>query len=252
MSTNLPHQDFWNRLKPGQITTSLMDMLVDSLVYIKDNEGVYIHVNQAFVDSVLLPKDQILGKTDLDLFGQELANAYMKDDQKVMTTSLKISEKAELVTYRPGIVRWYLTTKIPLFDAEGEVIGMAGLTRPSQAHANKQLTGPMSSISKAVDYIYENQNEALTVSTLASHCGLSISTLERNFKKHFKCSPGKFITQVKMSSACKLLAEPSYAISEICDTLGYSDPVVFNRIFKREMNLTPSAYRKSLSSFSKL
>lgn len=244
----IDNSGFWDSLQPGQITTELMDMLSDTLVYIKDLDGQYLFVNKAFSKTLHQEVSQIIGKLDDNLFGKELASHYRIDDQTVMKTEQRIIEKAELVTHRPGLVKWYLTTKIPLYNKQKKVIGLAGLTRPSEAHKQGELTGPMASLGKAVEYIYDHKHDIITVDMISSKSGFSISTLERSFKKYFNCSPAKFVTQVKVSRACELLAEPSYTINEIGYLLGYSDPVVFTRIFKREMKHTPSAYRKSLST----
>ena len=246
--TKVDQNHFWEHLAPGQISTVLMDMLPDTLFFVKDLNGKYIFVNKAFTKTLLSDKESIIGKTDHDLFGPELASQYQEDDNALLKNSTRIIEKTELVTYRPSVVRWYLTTKIPVFDTKGTVIGLAGITRPSLIHKEPERTGIMSSLSKAVTYIYDNKFKPLFIDEIAAYSGISISTLERSFKKHFNCSPGKFVTQVKVSTACELLGDPSYSINEVCYKMGYSDPVVFTRIFKREMKVPPSAYRKSIKN----
>jgi len=238
---------FLKQMKPGQISTILMDMLPDIITCIKDVAGVYVYVNRAFAETLQRSAKDIAGKTDLELFGSELASSYMDDDAGVCESGVPILEKAELVTQRPGVVRWYITSKIPLYDARQKIIGVAGISRPSMAHQHIGVSGPMVSVSKAVDYIYENLSEVIGVDQLAHICGLSISSLERHFKKHFSCSPAKFLSQVRISTACKLLTDPSYTVATVGDEVGYPDPVVFSRAFKREMKVSPSVYRKSLA-----
>ncbi len=239
---------FLENITPGQMTIGLMDMLPDVITCIKNLEGVYMHVNRAFANTLQRETSDIIGKSDIELFGPELANIYIQDDQHLFKSGKALIEKTELVTYRPGIVRWFITSKIPLYSKSGNIVGMAGLSRPSQVHSTPQSLSPMHSISRAIDHLYENQTKIISVDEMARICGLSISSLERHFKKHFNTSPGRFVTQVKMSTACEMLADPSLTIAEISDKLGYTDPVVFSRGFKREMRVTPSAYRKSLSS----
>lgn len=238
--------EFLDQLKPGQVSTMLMDMLPDTITYIKDVNGVYLHVNRAFTETLNMEVSDIAGNTDLDLYGAELAETYMHDDHMVCSTATAILEKAELVTYRPGIVRWYITSKIPLRDRNEKVVGMAGLSRPSTAHRQEALSGPLASVSRAVEFIYSHMSEMIGVEQLAGISGLSVSSLERYFKKHFGSSPGRFVLQVKMSRACELLADPSYSIAAVGEKLGYRDPVVFSRVFKREMRMNPTSYRKSL------
>lgn len=239
---------FWEGLDLGQIPYVLMDALSDTLIYVKDSRGSYMFVNAFFAKTIQQCSEDILGKNDLDLFGQELASVYMDDDSYVMKTRELIKDKPELVTHRPGVVRWYLTTKAPLLNKKDEVVGLAGVSRLSQVEKREGLMGPMSSVKKAVEYIYKNSDRMVSVNELASICGQSISTLERRFREHFRCSPARFVAQTRLSRACELLAEPSYAISEVSEMLGYSDPVVFSRIFKREMRVSPKDYRRSLSS----
>ena len=249
MTTNFSPDAFWEDLKPGQITTKLMDMITDTLVYVKNLQGQYVYVNKAFTKTLQMNSVNIIGKKDADLFGSELATSYTADDEKVMIQEIELIGKVELVTHRPGIVKWYITSKVILYDRNQKVIGLAGITRPSLAHQHSSHSGPMSSLNRAVDYIYQNTERAISVDMIADACSLSISTLERNFKKYINCSPGKFVTQVKISRACELLAEPSYSINEVGYSLAYSEPAVFTRVFKREMNITPSAYRKSLTNY---
>ncbi|MDB9741697.1 AraC family transcriptional regulator [Akkermansiaceae bacterium] len=242
------YESFWDELNPGQITIELMDMLSDTLVYVKNIHGQFIFVNAPFATTLLKDVESILGKTDSELFGKELSTFYESDDREVMDHEVRIKEKAEMVTYRPGVVKWYITSKIPLFNKKGKVVGLAGISRPSNRLHQSLLTGPMASIGKAIEFIYSNKHKPISIDMMAKESVLSVSTLERSFKKYLSCSPAKFVTQVKMSSACELLAEPSYSIGEVSDALGYSDSVVFNRTFKREMKMTPSAYRKSISN----
>jgi len=246
MDTKEFTNSFLSQLVPGQIATVLLDMLPDTITYMKDIQSRFVHVNVAFVKSLQIPKDQVIGKTDLEIFNNELATTYVRDDAKVMSTGTPMVEKPELVTYRPGLVRWYVTSKIPLHNRNGEIIGMAGLTRPSAVHRQHSTHGPMGSVSKAVEYIYDHVHEMLNVDNLARMCGLSTSSLERHFKKHLGYSPGRFITQVKISTACEYLGDPSFTVAEVGHKLGYSDAVVFSRVFKREMRISPSKYRKSL------
>jgi len=239
---------FLNRIKPGQISTNLLDMLPDTIMCIKNLESIYVHVNNAFAATLQKPIENIVDHTDEQLFGAELAKVYVKDDKLVMSSGKQMLSKSELVTYRPGVVRWYVTSKIPIYDNDDIIVGVAALSYPSKIPGGEGLAGPMQSVSKAVEYVYENVDTPVSVDELAAVCGLSISSLERYFKKHFDTSPGRFITQVRMSRACELLAEPSYSINHIADLMGFSDAVVFSRSFKREMRVSPRVYRIQLKN----
>ena len=250
MANLITRDNFLNRIKPGQISTNLLDMLPDTIMCIKNLESVYVHVNHAFAATLQKPAEKILGCADEELFGAELARVYVQDDKFVMSSEKPMLSKSELVTYRPGIVRWYITSKIPIYDENNIVVGVAALSYPSKIPGADGIAGPMQSVSKAVGYVYEKVDTPVSVDELAAACGLSISSLERYFKKHFDTSPGRFIAQVRMSRACELLAEPSYSINHIADLMGFSDAVVFSRSFKREMRVSPRVYRNQLKSLA--
>ena len=237
---------FFEDINETLASVFLLDMLPDTIACIKDASGVYRYVNRAFAATLQKDTEEIIGQTDASLFSPELARIYTEDDKRLMQTAQPIHEKAELVTHRPGLVRWYITNKVPLKNKSGVVVGLAGLSRPSNSSKIGSIHGPMASISKAVDFVYENVDQPISVVELSTACGSSISSLERHFKKHFGCTPGRFIVQVKVSTACEKLADPSYSIYEIASQTGYQDPAIFSRVFKREMRMSPSAYRNSI------
>ncbi|MEM9158210.1 MAG: AraC family transcriptional regulator [Verrucomicrobiota bacterium] len=247
----LLQSDFLEQINSSQATRLILDLLPDTIASLKDRQGVYHFVNKAFVATLQKPANEIIGKTDSELFAPELAKIYIEDDRKLLSSGVPIQEKTELVTYRPGIVRWYITNKIPLKNKEGEIIGLAVLARPSHSNKTASTQGPMGSLSKAIDYVYQEIGEPLSVQKLSEICSTSISSLERYFKNHFGCTPGRFITQAKISTACELLANPSYTIYQIGTQTGYPDPAIFSRVFKREMRMSPTAYRKSILTSEK-
>jgi len=243
-SDTLLHQ-FLQNLKPGQFIEHLGD-IIEAIVAIKDSQGNYIYVNKAFLQSLQVEKSHIIGQNDLQLFGAELAKVYMDDDQKIIQGITPNIRTAELVTYRPGLVRWHSTNKSPLLNNEGNIIGVVLISTLLQHRQDLGSTGTMGSISKAIDFIYANPSKNIRIPELTKISGVSTSSLERGFKEHFHCSPAKFITQTKISHACTLLANPIYSIAQVGELSGYPDPVIFSRVFKREMKINPRKYRNSL------
>jgi len=69
--------------------------------------------------------DECIGKTDLDLFPEELARGYMADDREVCSTSRKKQVEETIIT--PEGTRWHLTHKTPLLDEQGRTIGTTGI-----------------------------------------------------------------------------------------------------------------------------
>jgi two-component system, cell cycle sensor histidine kinase and response regulator CckA len=96
-------------------------------VFVKDLRGNYLMINSAGAGFVGKSVEQILGKTDLDLFSPDTARAMMEKDRQVMLQG--ITQTYEERGTSNGISRLYLATKGPYRDAHGEIIGLLGISR---------------------------------------------------------------------------------------------------------------------------
>jgi len=109
---------------------TLGDNMLD-LIYAKDEKGRFIYANLALVNMTgAQSAENILGKTDFDLNPPAAAQAYSDDDQLVMRSGQPLVGREELLTnFKTGETRWHSTTKVPLHDDNGKVIGIIGITR---------------------------------------------------------------------------------------------------------------------------
>ncbi len=94
------------------------------LIYFKDAEGCFIEVNTAKAEELRRPPENIIGKTDFDFLPQEQAQQKFDDELEVMKTRMPL-QKEEIATTPDGD-RWYLTTKVPRYDEDGNVVGTFG------------------------------------------------------------------------------------------------------------------------------
>lgn len=108
---------------------TLLDSIPDS-IYIRNLEGKYIVVNKALAEMVGEedPK-QVAGKTPYDYFSQEKADRFMKEDNHVMAQCEAIRNTRRTYTTQKGELRHLLTTKVPVCDEDGKVIGIVGINR---------------------------------------------------------------------------------------------------------------------------
>jgi diguanylate cyclase (GGDEF)-like protein/PAS domain S-box-containing protein len=105
---------------------SLIDNVPDTL-YAKDTQGRFIAANRAAAALVHHTPQSIVGLNDFELFEPALARQYYDDDQAVMRTSAPLIERVEIVPDARGERRWYSSTKVPLRDVQGRIIGMVGI-----------------------------------------------------------------------------------------------------------------------------
>src|SRR5262249_8051234 len=106
---------------------TLMDHLPD-FIFVKDRAGRFLVANKATLESLgAKSPDDVRGKTDLDFLTRDRAEAFMADDQRVMTGGMAVCDIEELHNDAAGPARWLSTTKVPLRSGEGEVIGIVGI-----------------------------------------------------------------------------------------------------------------------------
>jgi len=108
---------------------ALYHSLVETLpqnIFRKDRDGRFTFVNQLFCKTAGHPAEEILGKTDFDLFPRELAAKYRQDDLRVMQNDAVFETKEQNQT-PSGDTIYVQVVKTPLYDAQRRVIGMQGI-----------------------------------------------------------------------------------------------------------------------------
>jgi two-component system, sensor histidine kinase and response regulator len=111
------------------LMAALMDNIPD-LIYFKDRESRFIAVNHAmFTRAGFNDQSDMLGKTDKDLYADDHADAALADEKKIVETGVPILGIEEKETWPDGHVTWVSTSKMPLRDAKGNIIGTFGLSR---------------------------------------------------------------------------------------------------------------------------
>jgi PAS domain S-box-containing protein len=112
-----------------QLQQYFMDYLPDS-IYFKDIDSRFIKANKATLTKMGLSSfDELLGKTDFDIFCDEHAQLAKKDEEEIIKSRTSIINKIEKEIWRDGKVTWASTTKIPLIDENDVVYGTFGITR---------------------------------------------------------------------------------------------------------------------------
>lgn len=96
----------------------------------------------------------------------------------------------------------------------------------------------------AAAYFNEHYNEEISVSDYAKTRHISMNHFTRSFKHFFGVTPTKYIVSLRMTNAQALLESQEYSIKEIAAVVGYRDPLYFGQVFKREVGMPPSEYRK--------
>lgn len=101
---------------------------IPDFAWMKDREGRYSAMNQAMAKLAGKTAEEVIGKTDFELFPREKAVIYRESDQRVMRTG-KAARMTVSLACADGKVTWFDTIKVPILDAQGGVEGTAGVAR---------------------------------------------------------------------------------------------------------------------------
>jgi PAS domain S-box-containing protein len=112
---------------------NLLRTLVDNVpdfIFVKDTESRFVLNNTSHLRVLgATSQDEALGKTDFDFFPQDLAASYHADEQAVIQSGQPLFDREETYIDQRGDSRWLLTTKVPLRDNQGNIIGLIGISR---------------------------------------------------------------------------------------------------------------------------
>ena len=220
----------------------LFDHIPDIAFFIKDSRGRYLSVNQSLVDRCgCREKSDLIGRDVTEVFPQGLAQLYARQDQTVLRTGRMIVEHLELHWYshrRPG---WCLTTKLPMRNHAGDIIGVVGISRDLRAPGDRETIPP--SLAGTVEYLESHCAERFSPSSLARRAGLPPVRFARLIKRIFRITPNQLIMQTRIAAAARLLTETDRPVAEIAYECGFYDHSAMTRAFRSATHLTPTQFR---------
>jgi len=145
----------------------LLDSLMDYLphnIYFKDAESCFIRINKALTECFGLNEpSEAFGKNDFDFFTEEHARPAMADEQQIIRTGKPILEKEEEETWSDRPTTWAVTTKMPLYDERGKVVGTFGVSR--DITAQRQAQEALRTSEMRYRTLYDSSRDAIMVLT---------------------------------------------------------------------------------------
>ena len=113
----------------GNLLENLLENIPDS-IYFKDAESRFIQISPSTAKKFgLKSAEEVIGKTDFDFFKHECATIYFNEEKEIMRTGTPLIGIEEKETWQDGTTSWATTTKLPLRDRQGKIIGTFGITR---------------------------------------------------------------------------------------------------------------------------
>lgn len=110
--------------------------------------------------------------------------------------------------------------------------------QPTPAHSKEAY------IRKAIEFLEIHYSQKISILDIAKYVGLDRTYLSGLFKEKLGYSLQLYLLQYRMKRACELLSNHELAIGDISRSVGYTDPLLFSKMFKKTNKLSPKAYRE--------
>jgi PAS domain S-box-containing protein len=111
---------------------------IPDMAWLKDKNSRYVAVNEQFAKTAGIKIEEIAGKSDFDIWQKSFAEKYFNDDLEVIRTRQRKNTE-ELQIDNTGREYWVETTKTPILNTNGEVIGTTGIAREITGRKKAQL-----------------------------------------------------------------------------------------------------------------
>ncbi len=235
-------QQFLATLIDPLFIETMFDRLPDIVFAIKDRAGRYVAISEACVRRCGLQyKREALGKTVHELFPADMAQRYAAQDEQVFRTGQAIADNLDLTLFPDRSRGWCLTTKQPLYDRAGALIGLACISKDLTEPSREGFVDP--AFAAAIDYLHQHFDQPLSIEPLAERAGLSPAQFERRMRRIFQLSTTQYLIKLRIDSASRALAQTDRPIAEIARACGYCDQSALTRQLRQFTGMSPRAYR---------
>ena len=174
-------------------------------------------------------KDRVI---DCDNVVYNLMNKFIQETSDFESHRTKFAKDLILITMKEILVK--------LAQIDQKENHAQEIINPIQSKFENEL------LNEIDNYIHNNIYEPLTVEDICNHFSISRSTLQSLFKKHVNVPPKRYVNDLKMAQAQRLILEGKYSITEVSLNLGFSSIHYFSRKFKSSFGMSPTEYLQSV------
>jgi AraC-like DNA-binding protein len=209
----------------------------DPVYFEKDSalttHGIVIYFGEDFLGNALQEKEEF---ENIRLLLQK----SLRGLEIIGKTNLRLRSMMKELVHSQGLESVLLLLQILKLMAESEEC--EDITQVGYINNNKE--SERDRMRKVYEFVTENFQRKIQLSEMASLANMTESAFSRYFKSRMNKPFSEFLSDVRISHACKLLHEVDANISEICYESGFNTLSNFNKQFKERMGVTPMAYKK--------
>ncbi len=219
----------------------LVDGVPQVMGSIKDLNDRHVYVNEGFCARLGLKSSEVIGATVRELFGDELADSYLQQDELVLKTGRPLQNHLELIVRADGQLGWYVTSKSVIRSDSGAASGIAVLSVDLHSQVNSAHAG----LARVIAAIRERIDLPWRVAQMAEIAGVSSPSLERLARRTLGLPPQQLLQRLRLEHAVALITQTTMSLGDIAAESGFYDQSSFTRQFRKVLGLTPGAYRRA-------
>ena len=193
--------------------------------------------------SIFFLKD-FMGKGFLELPESRLLGALLEESKRGIQIQgqlqKKVTENIWKISNSDGLNR--LLILIDTLELVAQSENLSFISSPGY-HKPKRLVDGQK-INDVFDFMLANYSREIKLEEIAETANMSATAFCRYFKHHTRKTYSRFLNEIRVGEACKMLVEDKLSISNICFGSGFNNISNFNRQFKKITGNTPSKYQK--------
>lgn len=235
-------REFEEKIGGGLQLAALFESLPMIAFLAKDRQSRFVRANARALRIFNLQHEwEIVGRRDEDFFPRTMAEGFVEEDRRVMSSGETRTFYSQLVPDIAGTLNWYVVSVAPLKDIRKRVCGVA-LTL-YDLHEVGGVVQPFSQLEPALRHLHTRFREPITTTQLAALCHLSPRHFTRVFHSLLGEAPMRYLIRQRVRAACEDLVTTDRTVGTIAAELGFYDQSAFTRAFRAGTGLTPRQYR---------
>lgn len=134
---------------------------------------------------------------------------------------------------------------LPVYDNVSiqSIANIAGMLARSVIYESMIKAADIHDFGQVLDYIENNLTNGVSIDGIIRDTYMTKSTLFREFRRYYNCTPGEYISRRKVEYAKRELETGSASVSELSARLGFSSSSYFSKVFQKYTSITPTKYR---------
>jgi len=234
---------FFRQIEDMTQILQALEHIPGALFMIKNLDSRYIYMSRALREAIhVRPGDEVVGRTDFELFPKLIAQSFRQNDQLVFKHGKPLVNEVHAASFFNHPTKWGYSSKYPLRNRAGKVVGL--LTVNQLYDKVMGLEGELNRLLPAIEHITKNYADTITIAELARLCSFSGNHFMRLFKTQMKMTAYAFVEQVRMFHAMDAIQHTTTSIVEIALDCGFYDHSAFVKRFKKFTGTTPLRHRR--------